>query len=349
MQESSSSALSIGEAIPKATRKDQFIKLADAPFNDRSLAYTLVVPKTWGVDTSLRHASPGLSAQGLKPLLLLRGEAGPLGDVYVQVQAMLLTRELTAAHWLKRLALAAGRGIEEEKELSPWFADQLAKGVIEQVPFCFRSVARIDGNRVFLVTALAPEAAWSDIEQEVGLCVASFDLTQPVKTGQIEGRASYTLGHRLRVQVPISWRAQTQDDLGSGRSVLDLFQLDDEDILLGRMRLKLAEKRVMDSLPAMLKATLEEWSGAGISLGSELFSDIVSSEYDHFKKGPQLIYEAFIEGSSIPQELWLFLFETVEHYFCMSLLTPGRDEHFGPWAINKRAFELVADAIKYVG
>lgn len=340
--------LPIGQEIPVQTRKDLFFKVENTPFGNKSLAFSILVPKTWGIDSSLKVASAELSPASLKPLAILRGMAGDSAMAYLQIQAMKLTREITAADWLASHALSSQRSILKNQELSPLFADAQLEFVIEETPFTMRAVARVDGDRLFFVSAFCPSSVYASLEQTFGLMVASFDLTYPTTVTNIEPRLPLRVGGKIRLQHPSSWRPRMHENLPKGRYAVDLYQIDDADSLQGLIRIKLAEKGEISSIPLMLQRAKAELTEAGVELLGELHNAPVESPYELFKSGQLLIFEASIEGSPSPQEAWIYLFETVSHFTALSLLTPAREHDHYVWAINRRAFELILNSIKYV-
>jgi len=343
-----SDLLPIGQEIPAGRRKELFFRITDNPFGNRALGYSILIPKTWGIDSSLKVASAELSAAGLKPLAIFRGMAGDSAYAYLQLQATLLTREITASYWLTAWALSAGYTVVESRELSPLFVDALIEFFIEETAHTMRVTVKIDGNRLFLTKAFVPTAAYSAVDQTFGLMVASFELTQPSPHPYIEVRTNLRIAERIRLQHPASWRSRILTELPDGKAAADLYQIDDADSLQGLIRIKLAEKRVVSSLPLMLKNTQEELQSADITLEEELHNGRVESPVELYKAGQLLIYTASIEGNPSPQEVWIYVFETTTHFIAMTLLTPTRDSSYFAWAVNKRAFELMLDSIKFV-
>lgn len=340
--------LPIGQAIPAPQRKALFFRVNDIPFGNRSLAFSVMLPKTWGVDSSLKVANGELTPAALKPLAIFRGMSGDEAYAYLQIQAMLLTREISAASWLQAWALSEGYTVRETRELSPLFVDALLEFFIDETPFTMRAAVKLDGNRLFLVKAFVPSVAYAAMEQTFGLMVASFELAQPGPTPHIESRAHLHLAGRLRLQHPMSWRPRVLTDLPDGRAAVDLYQIDDADALQGLLRIKLAEKRVVPSSSTMLASAQAELAEADVTLEEEIHNGPIESPVELYKSGQLVIYLASINGSPTPQEVWIYLFETSTHFVAMTLLTPSREAQYYPWAINKRAFELVLDSIKFV-
>lgn len=339
--------LPIGEAISPPQRKDQFFHIQDTPYGNRELAYRIFVPKHFAVERGLRATTPEIDTQNLKPLGIFRGETRRGSDAWIMLYAIRLTRELSAAHWLRNYALQAAQEVEALNELSPLFADALMTFELEKVPHTQRCIARIDGDKLFFVQTFVPSDAYSDVADQLGLVVASFDLQFASGVSQVEARAFALLDGRMRIQHPSSWRPRPIENLPAGKAALDLYQVDDAGTLTGLMRIKLAEKRLTPSLSVMLQDAFEELTEAGILPQQELSNQRIENEVELYKSGQLIVYSAELREGSSPQEIWIYIFETAAQFNALWLITPARQSNFYAWAVNKRALELVISSIRF--
>lgn len=339
--------LPIGEAISPPQRKEQFFLVQDTPFGNRELAYRICVPKHFGVEGGLRVSSPELETSSLKPLAIFRGETVQGSYAWIMLYAIRLTRELTAAHWLRNYAFQAEREVETLTELSPLFADALMTFELEKVPHTQRCIAKIDGDKLFFVQTFVPSEDYSDEAERLGLVVASFDLQYASGVSYIEPRAFAHIGGRMRIHHPSSWRPRPIEGLPEGKAALDLYQVDDAGTLTGLMRIKLAEKRIAPSMSVMLQGAFEELADAGILPQEELTNQRIENEVELYKSGQLIVYSAELREGNVPQEIWIYIFETASQFNALWLITPARQSNFYAWAVNKRALELVIGSIRY--
>lgn len=336
-------ALPIGDKITPKELTDNFIKAQDQPYGNNSLGYSLLVPNTWNYDSSLRAETGYLNTEKLKPLAIFEKE-----NAYIQLQAIQLVREVSAAHWLRYFAVTTGRKIIELVELSPLFSDTLMTFDIEGHAFVGRLAAKIDGNRLFLVFCFAVEEAYPYLEEVFGLAISSFKLLNPSQQPTIESRQEYKLKDIVQFVCPSSWQYNYPENAPVGKHAIDLYNFDDEQALQGLIRVKAVLKSVVTNSDQLVKDTIIEFSEANFQIQKALHNGAVASYSDQFQDGLLMIYLGVIEGSDEPQEFWLSVFEAQSHYIVLSLLSPARESVFYTWAFNKRAYEIVLESLKMI-
>ena len=342
-----SEQLPVGRGFTPEELAERFVVVEATPYENPSLGFRTMVLKDWKHDV-VTAETPDLNAVHLKPLGVFFGQPEGGSAPYIQVQAILLRKSITAANWLRWIALSTDRHLLQLVELSPVFADTLVEFAVDGVPFKGRAAARIDRNRVFYVFAFGPAAVYRDYAETFGVAVSSFKLLDVDPSANIESLQPMNGPGSLRFAYPASWRPLVKDQVPPGRQAVDLYNFDDEDNLNGLIRLKSLEKGRGDDSDTLLRTLKEEFSEAGLSLGTQLHvasMPIEESGVDRFINGRYLFFAASIRETGLAQELWASLFEDESFYYGVALLTPAKENQFYVWAINSRAYQLILGSL----
>ncbi|KHD11471.1 hypothetical protein PN36_29130 [Candidatus Thiomargarita nelsonii] len=337
--------LPIGKTIPPDVLESSFFKVQDKPYGNPELAYSLLVPKDWNVDSSLKAKTNQLGRERLKPLAIFAAPDG--SHSFIQLHAIGLPREISAAHWLRHYAATTDRTIVELEELSVLFADSLMTFKIEDHTFVGRAAVRIDGDRLFMVFGFAIEAAYQALAETFGLAISSFKLLSPSSRTSIEPHRRHNLADIVQFDCPASWKHKVPENPPIGKQAIDFYHFDDNNAFQGLIRVKAVSKTVVNQSEEVIKNTVEEYADSNLILRDKLHSSPVGSYSARFSNGFLIIYGCTIEGNEEnQQELWICAFEDEKHYIVTSLLTPSRRQIFYTWAFNKRAYEIVLESIQ---
>lgn len=335
----------IGKSISPEVLESSFLKVQDRPYGNSALAYTILLPKHWRADSSLKVKTSQLGTVTLKPLAIF---AGPKSEhSFIQLHAIQLPKEISAAHWLKHYAATTERKLVDLDELSVLFADSLMTFKIEDHGFSGRAAAKIDGDRLFLVFCFAPDATYPALAETFGLAVSSFKLLNPSSKKTIEPRHQHNLANIVQFEYPASWTPRIAENPPIGKQAIDLYHFDDNKAFQGLIRVKTVNKTVVEQSEDVIKDTVQEYADSNLVLRDKLHSSPVGSYSERFSNGVLIIYNCVIEGNQEnTQELWICVFGDDEYYVITSLLTPSRNDIFYTWALNKRAYEIVLESIQ---
>jgi hypothetical protein len=335
----------IGQNFSEKELKERFHLIKDMPYNNPELAYKILIPKGWESE-SIQAESKDLNPNTLKPLGIFKGPEDGGANPFVQIQAVQLLREITAANWLRHYAIATERELLAIKPISDRFADSVMEFSIQGHPFTARVTASIDGDRLFFLFNLALASTYPKYEEIFGVPVVSFNLQKMSGKPSIENRLSYNLNDIIRFTYPESWkyRAVTEKH-PKGREAADLFSFDPDGNLCGRMRVKTVDKGFSSGVEEQIEDTLSEYGDGNVIVDDLLESVEVEIGSDRFDTGVVKAFSGHIEGNEIRQEVWVAVIEDPKYYMVVSLLTPFREQGFYLWAINRRAYDIVLETL----
>ncbi len=333
--------LPIGQRFSEAELQDAFLLVEDVPYQNEELSYRMLIPKSWSVD-AVHAETAALTTTQLKPLGIFVGpDEGGLRP-FIQLQAVQLTRELSAAHWLRHFAAASGRQVDLLREVSDRFADSQVTFQVEDIAFTARAAVMLDGDRAFLIFAFAPAAMYQAFIDTFGVAVSSFKLAKPSEKPSVEPRQALNVAANVQTMIPTSWKTRTIDDCPPGKAAVDLYNLDAESVLNGWIRIKQTYKDTSSSLEQVISDSKDEFAEAGVALVRVVAKTDMPSSNERFAQGIVEVYNATLASDeALLQELWIAAFEDQQAYYTVSMLTPARSDRFFIWAINHRAFEVV--------
>lgn len=338
--------LPIGKGIPADVLQRDYALVRDIPYGNASLAYQMLLPKSWGYD-AIKAESANLPTDSPKLLALFGGAEQHGATPVIQLHGIRLLREIRAAHWLRLYAEKQNAEIIETNELSHLFADALMTKKIDGHNYILRVAARINANHLFLILGIAISPAYAELAETFGLTIASFKLTNAGDIEAVETKTTYTLTNPLAFQAPTSWHATKPeaDKLPPGRQAIDLYNLDAENVPHGFIRIKTISKDVADITSEQVQqGGLEEFSEGGIEISDVIDTYPVPSTNSRFHNNILTIYSATIDKN--PQELWVCQLETKQFHTLITLLTPSRNFTFETWAVNKRTYEIILETLK---
>ena len=339
--------LPIGKSFTPEQLGELFVAVEDQPYGNPSLGYRMMVPQGWTADT-LQAESAGLNTSQLKPLGVFFSDPSDGAHAYIQIQAIRLTKTITAANWLRHFAITTEKDIKVINEISPLFVDSLLSFNIEDSRFLGRTACRIDKNRLFLLLMLAVEEAYEPLAEFFGVGVASFKLLDQDPAATIEPYVSLQGPGNLQFSYPNSWRSLVNQESVPGKKAIDLYNFDDENNLNGLIRVKSASKQPSHNIDALVHSLLSEFQESNLIINGLRHQVEVPIETTHFFNGHCDIYAANIAGSEIPQELWLTTFEDAAYYYGIVLLTPVKEHIFYVWAINQRTYQIILSSIDQI-
>jgi len=335
----------VGQNFSKQELKAQFHLIKSIPYNNPELAYKILIPKGWE-NEALQAESKDLNPNTLKPLGIFKGPAEGGANPFIQIQAVQLLREITAANWLRHYAVATERKIIAMKPVSNNFSDSIMEFQIQAYPFTARATASIDGNRLFFLLNLALSSTYPKYKEIFGVPVASFNLQKLSGKPSIEKPLSYNLKNIVRFAYPGSWQCRPlTEKRPKGKEAVDLFSYDPEGNLCGRIRVKTVEKAISKNTETQIQDTMAEYRDGNIIAGKLLESIEVEIGAERFDSAVVKAYRAQIEGNEIEQELWIAVIEEPKYSIIVSLLTLFREQAFYIWAINHRAYYMILETL----
>ena len=331
----------IGKEVTSTQRKANFVNVTDAPYGDKSLGYSLLLPNSWAFDT-IEAESAELPSGILKPLSIFLGPGNKESHCYFQLFGMKLVRDVRAVHWYVNYTKENNYTVLKTNELSHLFIDAIAEKEISGVKFVFRQVTRVDRDRLFFFQFFAPESIYGEFEDSFGLGVASFKLDDEDATKTVEARTAYELGRVLSFQLPASWAKGAQSDDGL---LVDCLNTNSENEIAGWLRFQVLPQAKDEEL---LKIVGTQLAKSDVKFGKQISEQGVGGEPIRSNRtGSDRTFFAAIESNDIVQEVRIVTFPLSDsETMAVSLVGPSRTHDFVTWAINQRGIEIACESVQ---
>lgn len=300
--------------------------------------FRTAVPRHWKPQP-LGQETPG----GPKPLARL----GTTGDRSVEVHVDLIEvdRDVNPSDWLENGYAAAGAEILHRRDaLGPQgkVSDLLVRCAHDHGAAICRGTIVKDGPRMFRIEARAAESAYAEWAEALLLCLASFELLNPLG----DPTAEPVIEETSDGPAPFSFRRLNSWQIlesvhGEPGQLLQLAS-HHEGAALGRITIEVCKKAPERQLERLARKYAERLKAEGIRLSGAAV--IPTEPPGDFRAAAVFAPLATCTGHSFDSPV--LLFEHDEALVLLALLGPTRGESPEWWAINKRAFEIVRDSLR---
>ena len=186
--------LPLGQSIPPAVLKKDFVKLEDKPYGQPALGYSVVLPNDW-LQLKLKATDARLHVEHPKLLSTFLGPKDDGGNPMFQVWCQGLIREISAGDWLKDFLTRTGHEIISLEIRSAYLADALVTRRDGPVLLKIRYSARLAGYRLFLCEGAAPDDLFPKYADGFGLASCTFKptLSPTTRTSRSGRRIPWTM------------------------------------------------------------------------------------------------------------------------------------------------------------
>ena len=333
--------LETGDRYSKEEINNQFIRIEEKPYIKAPFLYRLLIPKDWKV-VQLENQPDRLPSDIPIPVAHLATKSDD--GTQMVLLGISLTREISAADWLRIYVMGKKYSLLGLKAWSPENADSLVGMSIAGKEFIGTIAVRIHGNILLVLVGVSPRGIYDKYREQFGISAHYFDVVGSRSKDTIEKRKTYDIQKTVRFQYPESWHPVTFPHPPKGKQAVDLFWFDVKEVPQGMIRVKTVVKGVPNRKDDQLKDALDEFTKAGNEMKTLISDNTLSIRGDRYQSGFQKVY-AGKNPEGTPYESWITVVEGEKYYYIVSLLTRERKVDFSTWAINLRAYQIVMETM----
>lgn len=309
------------------------------------LNYRIFLPKTWESGFSNQQDVGRFNPNFLTDLG--RYISPPYGDkrAFVSVQATVLRYESFAEDWLRNQILLNGYSVNAINVVSNNEVDALYSAFEGNITYAVRGRVIIDGNLLYFVRYALPIEYFSQRADHQHHVVHSFKLLNPIG-GSIEKSRRFALLDVLSLDYPASWVIKNPELKKLDHLKVDLYRLEQDNLILGRVGIEALEKTPDLDLSSHVQRILKGLEEKGVKV-EELKTQTSAQLPAKFSGGVVEVYSTYrptIEG--IEQEFWFSLFQDKDYYFFFTMLTPTREASYEEWSRNRAVFIKLLNRLK---
>ncbi len=330
--------------MPKEKFNELTQLIEEVPFGDKSLAYSIRIPKAWEINT--RPFEKKLEATG-KPnnrvLGIVSSYIGPPKEhqrSYFTLEAVSIDYEVGVRDWFINFMVSEGKsleGISEEKDNK---IEAIYVEVEADTTYIVRVSAIINGPRVIIARYYTTQKLFTEEKVMQAQVIHSFKLKN-IESQGIERLETFGFLGQSYFDYPVSWSMKADTVKTIDRMKARLQRSKKEGLLDGRINIYLSNKEVTESRKHALAFYRDKFAVDNYAI-ERLIEKVKFEYHEDMTYGST---EAYQMVPTIPQminfEFWVSIIEGEDYYYVLTLLTPARSEDFYEWARNVRAFRIV--------
>lgn len=326
----------------------------EIPFNNKSLAYKVRIPKGWIKAEGGNSENSDINKKVFDEVARFYSPPRLDKRSVIRIQAIQLEYKLSAEQWLTKFLLSQGYAIESFESYGENRAEAFVVHVIKDTQNAVRTVAQINGKQVLLLQYFLPITHWEDERQVQMEVLKSLAPLNPV-TELVEPMLSFQFLDIAEFKYPESWELKSKPVRSVDRMGVELFNVASKKkvkkktitAIDGKIDIKLVSLFAAQNLQEEIDRQKAEFEESGLQLKEiiELYDDFKTSV--EFQFAAVDVYEAVDQSDKlIDYELWFGTFVQGEYLYFVSLLTPSRTDDYFVWARNTQTYRTVIELLK---
>lgn len=331
--------------------KEEFISktrpIKDTPYNQKSLAYSIRIPKDWIATQQKSSGNFVLSEKLFLELNRFYGPASPFGRSRIEIEALNLDTNLTVEQWYLKYILEAGMTTEGLVVHNRDRVESLVVAMDGEFSYYLRTLVVRNENKVIMAKYYVPV---SFMQQEASMqqaVIGSFQILYQTERKQIDSNV-YRFLDVAEVRYPKTWEVFSKP-----MRAVDYMDAALINVEGGRGTSSSSNGKVDITVVLQSdKRTLIEEIAAykkKIQLNGLLVGDKIKGygDFNHSKEmdfGISEVYRGIDSTNNQSEyEFWFSVLVGGNYYYLMMLLTPSRNDNFSIWANNVQNYHFILE------
>lgn len=342
--------------LPEDEFLEQTVPYEIKPTEDRTLSYTVRLPKDWEQKDNEGDSMDLMMSKKLLGNISRYVSSANFDSPFPSqftVQAIGLEYELSAEQWFLQYLLSRGYALQGMKVYDKNRAEALYVNVERDVSYAIRSVAIRNGKRIILGRYKMPLERWPKEKSIQAQIIANFDLTNRQEE-LVEKMKVHQFLDIARFEYPESWQLRAPPFSSLDRlsvellSVLDIdkeFRTNKTSIALdGKIDLSLVSVYAGEALEQEAQNFKSRLESTGLIFEEQLEPDKQMKFNPAFEETNLEIFKVLGEESALlDYEFWMSVMSYGDYYYFVTLLTPSREDDFYTWSRNTQTYRLIVE------
>lgn len=366
-RENKNTSLPDGSAVP-ANFIDEHTQLTQqVPFGDRQVEFRVRLPVSWVMSEFARYGLPG--EEDYAVLTNIARYFGPsIEDMrpYMWVEVEKLRRHTTAEIWARAYMIKRGITPEAVQVKSPTDTQALYVDVRDLRSYAVRSLFRIEGNLMIMVSMGVPIHAYKDYKDMMGLVLNSFALLRPIQR-EIEPVEERKLLNVMKFNHFKSWLPRAEFSDSTLRPSIELHNPKEmnnpkDEVLQGVILVNAWRESVQMRSSNPMKIINDRLTEMRITLADPIktetlppfsnFTSVERREYagqvnTYVQKDQFDIVKS--EASKTTQAVYMTILDNGYYKVFVTLISPPRDNNYVIWAQNMEQYEMLIKSLEVRG
>jgi len=311
-------------------------------FEDPVLSFKMAIPTSW---VRLDVPADLYQADERQTLGLYRTPAGSAPEAEIEVETLLLEREVAPADWLRLQVERSGWRVLREGELrvsEGACPDWLVEAAGPSGAYVFRLSARKNGRRLFLLSARTTVTGYASVADDFGIAIGTWMQLHPGERRYAERLLEVDVNDPIRARIRhlATWTPYTPEGVGPGAGGIG-FRWSNGKETGGSIAVKLYAKAGHESerLEDYVRMFSQDMKTLGIALGPQARAE--PALFPRFPRAGVLLVSLGQRGDREVEVAGLIL-QSNEAWVVLEGISPTRAANPEAWMVNKRALEVMA-------
>lgn len=357
-----------GKSFSEEYIKEKMTLTRQVPFGDESMEFQLLLPNNWVMSEFARFGLPG--EENYSVLTNIARYFGPsVEDMrpFLWVEVELMSRYMTAEAWaysylVKRGITPLAFQVESDKNVQSLYVD--VRGMRS---YAVRTLFKVDGNRMVLVSYGVPIYEYQINKDFMGATLNSFEIVNP-SDKEIEEKQTYRLLNVVQFKHYSSWQVKNVYSESTLRPSFELhnpqlYNNPNGDLLQGIILVNVWRKSPLATEEKNMAEITDRLQELRMTLIDQIGDAKELKLHDNFKTITQTRNLALVnsyvqneefdiiksEESKTRQEVWITIMDNGYYRAYLTMVTPQEKLNYVIWAQNVAAYELLIKSMKVRG
>lgn len=354
-----------GSALSKQEIDEKTQLTQQVPFGDTEMEFRVRLPKTWVMSQFARYGLPGEEKYAvLTNIARYFGPAIEDARPFMWVEVERQKRYMTAEAWARAYMIKRGISPQAIQVNSTSDVQVLYVDVRDFRTYAVRTLFRVVGDTMVLVSFGAPIQAYKDYKDMMAVAINSFYVINPNKR-QIEEIKNYRLLNVLKFRYYASWLPRNEFSDSTLRPSIELHnpQLvnnEKNELLQGLILVNVWRKSEQFSDEKNLSVIKDRLQELSMTLKEPLSPSKELPLFNGFTKIVQTPYLAQVatyvrkdqfdivksDQSKTQQEVWITTLDNGYYVAYLTMISPVQATNYVIWAQNMAAYDLLMKSIE---
>jgi len=339
------------ELLSKEAFYEKTTAYSGMPYNDKTLAYSLRVDKSWEKSPEKGASNFLLSNKLFSNLALFNSPPSVVGRSRLEIKAVNLEYQLTAEQWYIQYVLESGYTLEGFVVHNKKKVEALMIVMDQDISYVVRTLVHINGTRVVIAEHYVPLPLWQAGQVMQEQVLNSFTLLH-LEDAIVEELSTFQFLDIAVIKYPVSWKKKSSPIRSIERmsvKFVNVREITDkhkrsETSIEGQIDISVVALSASESFIKEIELYKRKLESAGILVGDRI-GRIEDMRYsDSIRFGTTESYVGIDSTSDyIDYELWFSALSTGDYIFFITLITPARNEAFPTWARNIESYRIIVE------
>lgn len=339
--------------MPKEEFDQSTILYKDTPMGDKTMSYTIRIPRDWVKGKDMGLANFALSNKVLSEVARFDGPPRMGLQSYMTIEALVLDHSMTAEQWFLQYMLANGYAIQGFKVLDLTRAEAMYVTLVGTETYVIRAALILNGKNVLLAKYYLPSDYWDAEKQIQAQSLDSLRINNP-EHDYIEPMLPYHFLDIATMTYPESWEIRAAPIRTIDRMDAEFFNINSEEVIKrqavknldGIIKVSLVSYFVSESLESEINAVVKSVEKQGLELGDLIESKNDFKVHDNFEFIKVDVFKlSNLKSRTLNYEYWVASLAAGEYYYFITLIAPSRDDDYFVWVRDTEIFRSMIASI----